>query len=63
LKPRAPVPLRGGATRRCSATPKGARNLVAGAAREIILELTAGNSAIEIDAKEDQRLLPGIRSG
>jgi len=45
------------------ATPKGARNLVAAAAREIILELTAGDSAIEIETKEDPRRLHGIRSG
>jgi hypothetical protein len=60
--------------RRCSATPysrrsgcsketRGARELIA-AARDNILELTAGDPAmeIEIDTREDPNLLHGIRS-
>jgi hypothetical protein len=45
-----------------SATPKGARDLVAAAGKHI-LELTACNSAIAFDTNEDPRLFRGIRSG
>jgi hypothetical protein len=46
------VPLRGGTNLRCSATPKGARHLVAAAGKQL-LEMTACNFAIAFDTNED----------
>jgi hypothetical protein len=56
------MPLRGGTNLRCSATPKGARDLVAAAGKQL-LELTACNSTIAFDTNEDPRLFRGIRWG